>query len=161
AGLVEFSNQRRWLSWDLLCGMVGPEHALWDYLLGAGATADELLWFGANPCPPDVIGVNYYTTSERWLDHRAERYPAQYHMRYQDSTYADIDTPHVLATPTPGIGPLLQETWERYRLPVAVTEAHIDANREDQLRWLLEIWEAAKKVQQGGADIRAVTVWAL
>jgi dTDP-4-dehydrorhamnose reductase len=67
----------------------------------------------------------------------------------------------VLATPTPGIGPLLQETWDRYNLPVAVTEAHIDANREDQLRWLVEIWNAAKKVQQGGADIRAVTVWAL
>jgi dTDP-4-dehydrorhamnose reductase len=42
-----------------------------------------------------------------------------------------------------------------------VTEAHIDANREDQLRWLVEIWNAAKKVQQNGADIRAVTVWAL
>ena len=41
----------------------------------------------------------------------------------------------------PGIGPLLQETWDRYGLPIAVTEAHIDANREDQLRWLVEIWE--------------------
>jgi dTDP-4-dehydrorhamnose reductase len=67
----------------------------------------------------------------------------------------------VLATPTPGVGPLLQETWERYGLPIAITEAHIDARREDQLRWLVEIWNAAKKVQQGGADIRAVTVWAL
>jgi dTDP-4-dehydrorhamnose reductase len=72
-----------------------------------------------------------------------------------------MECPRVLATPTPGIGPLLQETWERYGLPIAITEAHIDANREDQLRWLVEIWNAAKKVQQSGADIRAVTVWAL
>jgi dTDP-4-dehydrorhamnose reductase len=56
---------------------------------------------------------------------------------------------------------LLQETWSRYGLPVAVTEAHIDANREDQMRWLMEIWQAAKQAQQKGADIRAVTVWAL
>ncbi len=67
----------------------------------------------------------------------------------------------MLATPTPGIGPLLQEAWERYRLPLAVTEAHIDANREDRLRWLLEIWEAARQAQRNGVDLRAVTVWAL
>jgi len=44
---------------------------------------------------------------------------------------------------------------------VAVTEAHVDANREDQLRWLLEIWDAARQARDRGADIRAVTVWAL
>jgi dTDP-4-dehydrorhamnose reductase len=80
---------------------------------------------------------------------------------YRDVPHADIETPRALATPTPGVGPLLQEAWERYGLPLAVTEAHIDANREDQLRWLLEIWNAAKAVQRGGVDIRAVTVWAL
>jgi dTDP-4-dehydrorhamnose reductase len=56
---------------------------------------------------------------------------------------------------------LLHETWERYRLPLAVTEVHIDATREDQLRWLLEIWRACDRLRQAGADVRAVTVWAL
>jgi dTDP-4-dehydrorhamnose reductase len=161
AELVAFSNERRWLSWDLLCGMVGPGHALWDYLLAHGAAQDDLLWLRDHPCPPDVVGVNYYATSERWLDHRARRYPAHYHKRFGDRIHADIETPRVLSTPTPGIGPLLQETWERYRLPVAVTEAHIDANREDQMRWLLEIWDAARQAREHGADVRAVTVWAL
>jgi dTDP-4-dehydrorhamnose reductase len=159
--LTTFFNERRWLSWDLLCGMVAPGHALWEYLLEHGAGEAELLWFRENPCPPDIIGVNYYVTSERWLDHRPERYPASRRHVYRDVPHADIETPRALATPTPGIGPLLQETWERYRLPLAVTEAHIDANREDQLRWLLEIWNAAKTAQRSGADIRAVTVWAL
>ena len=161
AGLVEFYNQRRWLSWDLLCGKVDPQHALWDYLVGTGIDPAELLWFRDHPCPPDVIGVNYYTTSERWLDHRAGRYHEHYHHSYRGMDYADIETARVLATPTPGIGPLLRETWERYGLPVAVTEAHVDANREDQLRWLLEIWDAAQRERADGADIRAVTVWAL
>jgi dTDP-4-dehydrorhamnose reductase len=161
AEIANFFNERRWLAWDMLCGKIDPDHALWDYLLENGAGADELLWFKDNTCPPDIIGVNYYITSERWLDHRAERYPASHRTTYRGVPHADIECPRVLATPTPGIGPLLQETWDRYGLPVAVTEAHIDANREDQLRWLVEIWNAAKKVQQGGADIRAVTVWAL
>lgn len=161
AHIADFYNERRWLAWDLLCGKVEPGHALWDYLRESGASDTELLWFRDNTCPPDIIGVNYYITSERWLDHRPERYPETHRHTYRGIWHADIETPRALATPTPGIGPLLQETWDRYGLPLAITEAHIDANREDQLRWLLEIWNAARKLQQSGADVRAVAVWAL
>lgn len=159
--LAGFFNERRWLSWDLLCGKVGVDHALWDYLIGTGIDPAEFLWFQDNPCPPDIVGVNYYITSERWLDHRTERYPKACCETYHGYTYADIHASRALATPTPGIGPLLQETWERYKLQIAMTEAHIDANREDQLRWLVEIWNAASKAQNEGVDIIAITVWAL
>jgi len=159
--LAEFYNERRWLSWDLLCGKVDEAHPLWTYLLDTGIDAAEFLWFRDNRCPPDIIGINYYITSERWLDHRVERYPREYVGGYRGKQHADIHAASAVATPTPGIGPLLQEAWDRYRLPLAVTEAHIDANREDQLRWLLEIWQAAQEARRGGVDIRAVTVWAL
>ncbi|MEN3277830.1 MAG: dTDP-4-dehydrorhamnose reductase [Massilia sp.] len=159
--VAEFYNERRWLAWDLLCGMVGPEHTLWNYLVGTGVDVADLLWFRDNTCPPDIIGVNYYVTSERWLDHRPERYP-QHHRGVADGIpCADIEASRALATPTPGIGPLLAEVWDRYHLTLAITEAHIDANREDQLRWLLEIWEAAQTARGNGVDIRAVTVWSL
>jgi dTDP-4-dehydrorhamnose reductase len=158
AFVAGFYNERRWLGWDLLCGRVGPGHALWPYLAGTGIAPAEILWFRDNPCPPDIIGVNYYVTSERWLDHRPERYPPHFS---GGGPFADIETARALATPTPGIGPLLDEIWERYRLPLAVTEVHIDALREDQLRWLLEIWLAAQQSRNNGADVRAVTAWAL
>jgi dTDP-4-dehydrorhamnose reductase len=161
ARIATFYNERRWLGWDLLCGMVGPDHALWRYLTGTGIDPAEILWFRDNPCPPDIIGVNYYVTSERWLDHRTERYPAHFAGKADGIACADIETARALATPTPGLAPLLEEAWERYRLPLAVTEAHIDAGREEQLRWLLEIWQAAQQVRANGADVRAVTVWAL
>jgi dTDP-4-dehydrorhamnose reductase len=161
AKVAEFYNERRWLAWDLLCGMVGPEHALWSYLTKTGIPAEEFLWFRDNPCPPDVIGVNYYVTSERWLDHRPDRYPAHHRGVADGIPCADIEASRALATPTAGIAPLLHEIWDRYHIPLAVTEAHIDANREDQLRWLLEIWEAAKEVREAGVDLRAVTVWSL
>ena len=158
---ADFYNARRWLGWDLLCGRVGPDHALWGYLTQAGAEPDDLLWLRDNPCPPDILGVNYYVTSERWLDHRPQRYPSHHQGEFHGRPIADIETARALATPTPGIGPLLEEAWERYGIPIAITEAHIDANREDQLRWLLEIWRAAQTVRERGADVRAVTVWAL
>ena len=159
--VAEFYNERRWLGWDLLCGMVGPEHKLWNYLLKTGIEAQDILWFRDNPCPPDLIGVNYYVTSERWLDHRPERYPPHHRGVADGIPCADIEASRVLATPTPGIAPLLSEIWERYGIPLAITEAHIDANREDQMRWLLEIWEAAQQSRDNGVDVRAVTVWAL
>jgi dTDP-4-dehydrorhamnose reductase len=161
APVASFYNERRWLGWDLLCGMVGPDHALWPYLAGTGIDPAELLWFRDNPCPPDIIGVNYYVTSERWLDHRPDRYPPHFAGVSNGIAFADIETSRALATPTPGIAPLLDEIWDRYHLPMAITEAHIDATREDQLRWLLEIWQSAQQARQNGVDIRAVTVWAL
>jgi dTDP-4-dehydrorhamnose reductase len=159
--LAAHYNERRWLGWDLLCGKVDHAHKLWKYLVETGIHEDELLWFKDNPCPPDIIGVNYYITSERWLDHRAERYPEAYAGKFRDITIADIETARARAAPTAGIEPLLQEVWDRYGLPIAVTEAHIDANREDQMRWLLEIWEASIRARRKGVDMRAVTVWAL
>jgi len=161
AVVAEFYNERRWLAWDLLCGTVDADHALWGYLTRTGIPAEEFLWFKDNPCPPDVIGVNYYVTSERWLDHRPERYLPHHRGVADGIPCADIEASRALATPTAGIAPLLREVWDRYRIPLAVTEAHIDANREDQLRWLLEIWEAGKEVRETGVDLRAVTVWSL
>jgi dTDP-4-dehydrorhamnose reductase len=154
---VDFYNARRWLSWDLLCGRIDTGHALWHYLTSNGVEAGELSWFRDNRCVPDLIGINHYITSERWLDHRVALYP---HHR-AESGFVDVEAVRAMATPLPGIGALLREAWQRYGLPVAVTEAHIDANREDQLLWLQQAWRAAQQARADGVDVRAVTVWAL
>jgi dTDP-4-dehydrorhamnose reductase len=156
-----FYNERRWLSWDLLCGSVNEQHPLWPYLLGTGIEVAELRWLANNPCPPDVVGVNHYVTGERWLDDRPELYPARYRGVVGDVPVADIEAARAFATPTPGASALLAEVWERYGLPIAVTEVHIDAHREDQLRWFAEIWHAAEDARRGGADVIAVTAWAM
>ncbi|HVF28486.1 MAG TPA: sugar nucleotide-binding protein, partial [Pyrinomonadaceae bacterium] len=67
----------------------------------------------------------------------------------------------VLAEGLAGPRALVKETWERYKLPLAITEAHLGCTREEQLRWLVEVWEAARSLRQDGVDIRAVTAWAL
>lgn len=159
---ANLGNEMRWLGWDLLCGRVDETHALWSWLVGdAGATPEEILWFARNPCPPDIIGVNHYVTSERFLDEEVEKYPEHYRGGNRQHRYADIEAARALAYPTGGIGPLIREVWERYRLPIAVTEVHIDATREDQLRWIGEIWAACEQARHDGVDVRAVTVWGL
>ncbi|MFO0847221.1 MAG: family 1 glycosylhydrolase [Gemmataceae bacterium] len=154
-----FDNERRWLSWDLLTGRVSRRHPLWRYLLDSGATEAELGWLRDHPCPPDVIGVNHYLTSERFLDDRLDRYPPAQHGGNSRHRYVDTEAVRVLPEGPLGPAALLRQVWERYRLPVAVTEAHLGCTREEQLRWLADVWRAACRVRVEGADVRAVTVW--
>lgn len=159
---AKFENERRWLTYDLLCGNVGPEHALWDYLRReAGVTDDELRFFADHTCPPDIIGINYYLTSERLLDERLALYPASTHGGNGRHAYADVEAVRLRPEGLAGPHALLSEAWERYHLPLAVTEVHNGCTREEQLRWLAEVWEAAVQLRGEGVDLRAVTVWAL
>lgn len=157
---ANFENARRWLSFDLLAGRVDPKHRLWRYLRRHGASEDELMALLASPCTPDVIGVNCYVTSERFLDDRLSLYPRHMHGGNRRHRYVDVETVRVFGADIGGFEARLREAWERYRLPVAVTEAHLGCSRDEQLRWLLQAWEAARKVRAEGADIRAVTAWA-
>ena len=158
---ADFNNERRWLAWDLLCGTVDSRHALWDWLIRhGGATVTQLMWFVEHPCPPDTIGVNYYVTSERYLTEAIDAYAPCYHGGNGRHRYADVEAVRC-PIPRDGLRALLAETASRYRLPVAITEAHIDATREDQLRWVAEIWGTATDLRNAGVDITAVTLWAL
>jgi dTDP-4-dehydrorhamnose reductase len=158
---AEFENHRRWLSFDLLCGRINSAHPLWEYLQRAGIEQTELHWFLEQSCPPNLVGINHYLTSIRFLDERLERYPIGTHGGNGNHQYADVEAVRVCAQPVAGPKELLQETWERYQLPIAVTEVHLGCTREEQLRWLKEVWDAAQASRQEGASIQAVTVWSL
>ncbi|MBD1807477.1 sugar nucleotide-binding protein [Microcoleus sp. FACHB-SPT15] len=158
---AEFENERRWLSFDLLCGRLNRSSLIWTHLCDLGVNEAELEWFLANPCPPDVLGINHYLTSERFLDERTERYPTGSHGGNGKHNYADVEAVRVCAEGTAGPRALLKETWERYGLPLAVTEVHLGCTREEQLRWLKEIWDGAVSLRNEGVDVRAITAWSL
>jgi dTDP-4-dehydrorhamnose reductase len=60
-----------------------------------------------------------------------------------------------------GLSQRLMEIWERYRIPVAVTELHNGCSRDEHLRWLIDGWKDAQVARAAGADVRAVTSWSL
>jgi len=155
-------EHRRWLGTDLLCGMVDFGHPLYGFLVEHGVTNVEIAWFAENPCPPSVLGLNYYVTSDRFLDNRVDRYPR--HLRGGDSgeePLVDVEALRVRLEGITGVGPVLRQAWERYGIPVAVTEAHLGDRSDNQIRWLAEIWRDACAARDAGVDVRAVTVWAL
>jgi dTDP-4-dehydrorhamnose reductase len=158
---AQFENERRWLSFDLLCGHVDASHPLWGYLRQAGLEEDELLWFQSNPCVPDIIGINRYVCSDRFIDERLDRYPPHTHGGNGIHEYADVEAVWVCADGIYDHVTLLKEVWQRYQQPIVITEAHLGCTREEQLRWLKEIWQAAHTARSQNVDIRAVTVWSL
>jgi dTDP-4-dehydrorhamnose reductase len=162
AGIVQHREQRRWLPFDLLAGLVERQHPLFGYLRRHGLSEAEILWFADNPCAADVLGLNYYVTSDRFLDHRLGLYPE--YLAGGDTArepYVDIEAVRVLPEGIAGSAAILTEAWRRYRRPVAITEAHLGASADEQIRWLVEIWRGAQAARASGVDCRAVCVWAL
>lgn len=157
---ADFENERRWLTFDLLTGRVRRGHVMHDHALFCGVTEDAIARVVGDGCAPDVIGINHYVTSERWLDERLERYPEHAHGGNERDRYADVEAVRVAEAELQGPRRLLQQAWERYGIPVAVTEAHLGCTREQQMRWLHEVWQSALETRARGADVIAVTAWA-
>jgi dTDP-4-dehydrorhamnose reductase len=155
-----YENERRWLSLDLLCGRMTPAHPWWTRLLEAGAGEAELEWFLDQP-PPDLVGINYYLTSDRLLDERVGLYPAVCVGGNGRQSYADVEAVRGWAGGILGHAEVLRQVEGRYGIPVALTEVQAGATREQQLRWLHEAWTAATEVRAEGVDVRAVTAWSL
>lgn len=160
---VDFQNNRRWLTYDLLFGRVVPGHPMFAYLTETGdLTPEELEWMASNPCPPSVIGVNHYLLSNRFLDHEVADYPADVVGFDGPIEVADVPAVQSAVAPNPTIEDVLSDVWHRYGdVPFAITEVHIDGDPPTQLRWLEEVWTAARRLKERGAPIVAVTAWSL
>jgi len=158
---AQFENDRRWLTFDLLCGRVDRAHPMWKHLALDDLTEERLESLAGDPCPPDIIGVNYYVTSDRFLDERTALYDAHAVGGNGRHSYADVDAVRAIEEGISGHREILSEAWKRYHIPLAVTEAHLGCTREHQLRWLNEAWTGACGAQDAGCDVRAVTAWAL
>jgi len=159
---ADHENERRWLSFDLLAGRVVPGHPFYRWLRNKSASEAELAELASGDGKPDIIGFDHYLTSERYLDQRIERFSSARPGSNGRHSYVDIEAVRVAKLqPLLGPGARLRETWERYRIPIAVTEVHHGCTREEQLRWFKEMWDAAASERARGADIRAVTLWAL
>jgi len=159
---AEHENERRWLSLDLLTGRVKADHRFYDWVRKAGARQESLDRLASGAGRPDLLGINHYLTSERFLDHRTGRHPQVEPGTNGIDLYVDLEAVR-MSHLKHEVGPAkrLREAWERYELPIAISEVHHGCTREEQVRWLTDVWNAAERERARGADIRAVTLWAL
>jgi dTDP-4-dehydrorhamnose reductase len=154
---AHFYNARRWLTFDLLSGHVGARHPLWKYLITSGFTRQDAGFFARSTTHPHTFGLNYYVTSDRYLE---DRPLVSANETSRGESFVDIEAvrgPYGLA----GHLPHIREAWERYRRPLAITEVHLGCTREEQLRWLQEAWQSACCARSEGIPLVAITPWAL
>jgi dTDP-4-dehydrorhamnose reductase len=152
-------NLRRWLPFDLLCGSVGTEHPMFTYMVSNGILPSEILWFQENPCPPDIVGINYYVTSDRFLDDRVDLYPGD--RGSAEGNFVDVEAVRTRVATLSGFDGVLLDAWNRYHLPVVLTEVHLGGPSDDQIRWVAEAWQGVMNARRDGASCPAITFWSL
>ncbi len=158
---ADFENERKWLSFDLISGKVKPGHAFWDFIISSGIPEELLASFTESSCQIDIIGINHYLTSERYLDHRTNNYPNHLVGGNGRHKYVDVEAVRVGSVERAGFYNILKETFQRYDTPVALTEVHLGCTREEQVRWFFEAWNDCKKLQKEGFPMKAITAWAM
>jgi beta-glucosidase/6-phospho-beta-glucosidase/beta-galactosidase len=138
---VDHDNARQYLCFDLTTGRLGDKHVLVDYLGQHGVTEPELDWYRRNAVTFDVFGANFYPWSygELKLLHDGS---AQY---ITGGTSGDT------------LAVVLRETYERYQMPILVTETSANADLAGRARWMDETLNTVRTLRTEGLPILGYT----
>ena len=158
---ADFENERRWLTYDTLCGRFNRHHILWPFFEQLDLPHGLLLFFEDHYCPPEIVGADHYLTSERFLDERLDQYPHHHRGGNHQHEYADVEAIRVKHDHPWGLKVLLKECWERFHIPMAITEVHVNGSSQDQIRWFRQVEDQADELITEGIPIAAVTAWSL
>jgi beta-glucosidase/6-phospho-beta-glucosidase/beta-galactosidase len=124
-------NDRRFVALDLMLGRCEPAGRPFVEQLVAAA-GDELLTLP--PGRVDVLGLDYYAHSEWFYDANGG----------------------VAPSPRPrGLASLAMEYWERYRLPVMLSETNIRGYASDRATWLRYTLAECERARDAGVPMEA------
>jgi dTDP-4-dehydrorhamnose reductase len=134
---------------------------MWDYFLWAGIPEKDLAFFRKQRCRLDILGINHYVTSDRYLDENVQNYPREVRGRNHRHVYADDAAVRARNIISAGFSTAIAEAHNRYALPMALTEVHLGSTVDEQMRWFHEAWQSSQVTRERGMDVRAITTWAL
>jgi beta-glucosidase/6-phospho-beta-glucosidase/beta-galactosidase len=140
--LAEEERFRTFLPYDLLTGRVVPEHPLFTWLVRGGVSPDDLAAIAARHPPIDLIGLNFYpqwSTTQLYLDKRGR---LAYRPVEQEGT---------------GFAELISQYWDRYRIPILVTETSARGSEEVRARWLETSVTAIRRLREQGLPVLGYT----
>ncbi|MFL5674161.1 MAG: family 1 glycosylhydrolase [Chloroflexota bacterium] len=158
---VALYNDRNWLTFDLLTGRVDRGHRMWENLTATPGLSEQLRLLADDPEPPDVLGLDHYVTSDRFLDHRLELYESILTANDVAYGYVDVELARVAGYELDGFWRGLRQTWDRYHLPLALTEVTLGGEPADEIVWWCEAWDQAMSAVRAGIPVEGVTSWAV
>ncbi|WP_442755719.1 family 1 glycosylhydrolase [Methylocystis sp. JAN1] len=132
------------LALDLISGRVDARHPLWSWLCAHGASERQLESFLDRPLKLPVIGINLYPifTDKRLLRDAAGR--------------LRVRMPHASGTLIEKLGHLY---FERYGVPLMISETADKGPAARRLEWLKSSVEAVRTLRAQGVPLVGYTWW--
>jgi beta-glucosidase/6-phospho-beta-glucosidase/beta-galactosidase len=114
-------NHRGYICYDLLTGRVDPSHPLFLWLVRNGAPPDDLVALAERRITLDAIGMNFYpqwSTRELFVSRKGK--VAIRFIEHEGTSF----------------GNLIVDYYQRYRVPILITETSAYGREELRSRWL-------------------------
>lgn len=141
--VLAIEEQRRgYLCYDLLTGRVADDHPLFTWLVRNGTSPDDLAALASDPLALDVIGMNFYpqwSTQEIHIDRRGR------------VAYRPVE--HNGA----GFAGLIKDYYDRYKVPIIITETSAFGAEDERSLWLKASVEAVRHLRSQSVPVLGYT----
>lgn len=134
---VERRMAHTYLALDLFTGRVDARHPLWGYLRRNGAAEAELLALRQQAGQLDILGVNLYPWSGGEV------------VALRKGSRGKLNGHH--------LGDVLRDAWQRYQLPLMVTETSARSDVAGRVQWMDETIAAVADARAEGLPVLGYT----
>lgn len=135
------ANARQFLCFNLATGRLEDDPILAEYVREHGATDAQLDWFRRNAVSFDIFGANYYPWSYTELRQRPD---GKAHTVVRRASGHKIDI-------------ILREAWERYRMPIMITETSTNGDVKARAKWMDQTLETVGSLRSEGIPVIGYT----
>lgn len=136
-------DQRRgFLCYDLITGRVTHDHPLFPWLVRNGTPPDDLACVAERPISLDLMGLNFYpqwSTQQLYLDKRGRL------------AYRPVEENSI------GFAKLIYDYYQRYKVPIIITETSAYGTEEVRSRWLESSVAAVKNLRAQAVPVLGYT----
>jgi beta-glucosidase/6-phospho-beta-glucosidase/beta-galactosidase len=140
--LAREEQHRGYLCYDLITGRVVDDHILFSWLVRNGVSPDALEDLGKNRINLDVIGMNFYpqwSTKLLYIDKRGK-------LAFQETEPEGH-----------GFKDMIRDFYERYRVPIMITETSAVGSDEVREEWLKSSVSMIRDLRLGGVPVIGYT----
>lgn len=143
AAEVALRNLRRFLLLDLISGRVDARHPLREWVIAYGMSELDLQWHASHPQQPDIIGLDYYPHSNWQLER------GKFGLKQRRA-----DGPAGLYT-------VASEFYNRYGLPMILSETSIEGKPINREVWLDQMASDSRRLRSEGIPLMGIIWWPL